>query len=131
VHFPIALLIVAFLFEVLALIFKNNYAFLRASFFLFIIGTIGAIVAVVTGSLFTEELNGPGHDTMENHHMFAFFTMYLAILVSLLKVYLVVKKKERTSLKWLSFTGVLVTMVTVGLAGYYGGALVYDFMIKM
>lgn len=130
VHFPIALLIVAFFFEVLALNYKNNYRFRRASLYLFLLGTLGAIVAVITGSLFTEDMRGAGHDVMEDHHQFAFLTMYLAILVSLFKLYLVFKKKEESSLKWVSFITMFIVMITVGLAGYYGGSLVYDYMIK-
>ncbi len=130
VHFPIALLIVAFLFEALAMIYKNNNGLRKASLYLFILGTIGAIVAVITGNLFTEDLRGSGHDVLENHHQFANLTMYLAILTSLFKLYLVIKKKEESALKWVSFTAMFVTLLTVGLAGYYGGSIVYDYLIK-
>lgn len=131
VHFPIALLIVAFIFEILALVYKNNRVFSMVGFSVFIAGTLGAIVAVISGNLFTEELTGPMDEVLDNHHLFANITMYLAIITSLFKVYLMVQKKEETSLKWVSFSAMFITMIAVGLAGYFGGSIVYDYMIKM
>ena len=131
VHFPIALLISAFIFEVLVLIYKNNRVFNLVGFYLFIAGTLGAIVAVLSGNLFTEELSGPVGDVLENHHLYANITMYLAILTSLFKVYLMVQKKEETSLKWISFSAMFITMIAVGMTSYFGGSIVYDYLIKM
>ena len=110
---------------------RDNQILSRVGFYLFITGTMGAILALITGNLFTEELTGPAGDTMENHHLFANITMYLAIVTSLFKVFLLAQKKEETNLKWISFTGMFITMITIGLTGYFGGSIVYDFMIKM
>lgn len=131
VHFPIALLIVAFIFEVLALVYKNNRSLTWVGFYLFIAGTLGAILAVISGNLFTEEMTGPMHDVEEYHHLFANITMYLAIVTSLFRVFLIVVKNEESILKWISFTAMFITMIAVGLTGYFGGSLVYDYMIKM
>ena len=131
VHFPIAFLIIAFIFEVLVVTFKNHRVLNIVGFYLFLIGTLGAIVAVISGNLFTEELSGPVGDVLESHHQYAFITMYLAIATSLFKVYLMAAKKEETSLKWVSFAAMFITMIAVGLTGYFGGSIVYDYMIKM
>jgi len=131
VHFPIALLIVAFVFEVMALLFKNNRMLSIVGFYLFLAGTLGAIVAVISGNLFTEDLTGPADKVLDNHHLFANVTMYLAIITSLFRIFLMVVKKEEISLKWVYFAAVFVTMITIGLTGYYGGSIVYDYMIKL
>ena len=131
VHFPIALLIVAFVFEVFALIFTSNRLFTKVGFYLFIAGTLGAILAVISGNLFTEELTGPVGDVEEKHHLFANITMYLAIVTSLFKIYLIAEKKEESLFKWIDLLAMFITMIAVGLTGYYGGSIVYDYLIKM
>jgi uncharacterized membrane protein len=49
IHFPIALLLAGFLSELIALVSKNPF-FKNASLYLLILGTLGAIVAFVSGS---------------------------------------------------------------------------------
>lgn len=129
VHFPIALLLVAFLFELLALSSKSNPLFSKIGFYLLIAGTLGAVVAVITGNLFTEEFTGPMGDTKEMHELFANTAMWSAIVASLLRIFMEIKKSTNTSLKLLAFAGLLVTVIAVSIAAYYGGSIVYDYMI--
>lgn len=129
VHFPIALLLVAFLFELLALSSKSNPLFSKIGFYLLIAGTLGAVVAVITGNLFTEEFTGPMGDTKEMHELFANIAMWSAIAASLLRIFMEIKKSTNTSLKLLAFAGLLVAVIAVSIAGYYGGSIVYDYMI--
>ena len=49
IHFPIALLMAGFLSELIALFSKKQF-FKNASFYLLILGALGAIVAYVSGS---------------------------------------------------------------------------------
>jgi uncharacterized membrane protein len=48
IHFPIALLIVAFLSELFGVLSKKQF-FTNASFYLLILGSLGALVAYVSG----------------------------------------------------------------------------------
>jgi uncharacterized membrane protein len=50
VHFPIALLIVGFLFDILSLFIKKEF-YSNAGFYLLILGTLGIIAAYFTGNL--------------------------------------------------------------------------------
>jgi uncharacterized membrane protein len=129
VHFPIALLLVAFLFELLALSSKNNPLFSKIGFYLLIAGTIGAVVAVITGNLFTEEFTGPLGDVKEKHELFSNIAMWSAIAASLFRIFMEIKKNMNTSLKLIAFVLLLVSVVAVSIAGYYGGSMVYDFML--
>lgn len=49
IHFPIALLMAGFFSELIALISKREF-FRHASFYLLVLGALGAIVAYVSGS---------------------------------------------------------------------------------
>ena len=129
VHFPVSLIIVGFFLEILSLYYKKENAFSKASLYLMILGTLGAVVAVVTGDFFTEELKGAAHDVQENHELFANLTMYTMLAATLFRLFLIWKKKENTSLRWIYFSLFAVGVIFVGYAGYLGGTLVYNYMI--
>lgn len=129
VHFPIALLLVAFLFELLALSSKSNPLFSKIGFYLLLTGTLGAVAAVITGNLFTEEFTGPLGSVKETHEMFANITMWSAIIASLLRIFIEIKKNTNTTLKLIAFTTLLIAVIAVSITGYYGGSMVYDYML--
>jgi uncharacterized membrane protein len=130
VHFPVALIITGFFTEVLSLFFNKKAPWLtNVSFYLMILGTLGAIAALLTGELFTSELTGPAGELKERHELFAMITMIVMIVASLLKIYLVWKKKETGFMKWLVFSLYGIAAITVGVAGFLGGTIVYNYLI--
>ena len=62
VHFPIALVMIGFLADLASLIIKKELCFPKISFYLLIIGTLGALAAVTTGYFFTSEMSGAAGD---------------------------------------------------------------------
>jgi uncharacterized membrane protein len=50
VHFPIALIIVGFLADLIGILLKKEF-FSRTGFYLLILGTLGAVTAYITGNL--------------------------------------------------------------------------------
>jgi uncharacterized membrane protein len=52
--------------------------------------------------------------------------MYILIAASAVRIFLVVKEKENTSLKWLVYFLFLCAVITIGITGYKGGSIVYD-----
>ena len=132
VHFPVALIITGFMLEFFSLLFKREKCLSKAGFYLMILGTFGAIAAWITGQLFT---NQPGQGEIvrvfEKHETGAMITMILMIICSTFRIWLVVKKKEETQLKWVAFSLYLLGFVAVALTGYMVGTMVYDFMMAL
>jgi uncharacterized membrane protein len=130
VHFPVALIITGFFLDVISLFFnKKEPCLSKAGFYLMILGTLAAVAGYLTGEFFTSEMSGAAGELKERHEVFAKITMFVMIAASLLRIYLVWKKKETGSLKWLVFALFFIATATVGYTGFLGGSLVYDFMI--
>jgi uncharacterized membrane protein len=55
--------------------------------------------------------------------------MIVMITCSLFRIWLVVKKKEETRLKWIAFGFYLLGFVAVSFTGFIGGTMVYNFML--
>jgi uncharacterized membrane protein len=132
VHFPVALITVGFVVEVVSLFFKSEKCLSKTGFYLMILGTLGAIAAWSTGQLFTEEpTQGEILKVFQKHETGALITMVLMIAGSIFRIWLVVKKKDETPLKWIAFSFYLLAFVAVTFTGFMGGTMVYDFMIGL
>lgn len=131
VHFSIAIVIVGFLTDVLGIYLKKEAWLLKAGFYMMILGTIAAVVGYLTGEYFTDELTGAAGELKERHELFSKITMWVLIVGSCIRVYLQYKKFEESSLKWIVFILYAIAVVLIGITGYLGGSLVYDYMIKI
>jgi uncharacterized membrane protein len=132
VHFPIALITIGFFADVIYLFFKDEKCLSRTGFYLMVIGAIAAIAAWSTGQLFTSEpTEGEIAKAFARHETGALITMIIMILGAILRVYLVLKKKEDTSLKWVVFAIYFLGFSAVTFTGFMGGTMVYTFMLQI
>jgi uncharacterized membrane protein len=132
VHFPIALIIVGFLAEVVSLFFKSEKCLSKTGFYLMILGTLAAIVAWSTGQLFASEpTQGEVVKVFNKHETGALITMIIMIIGSTFRIWLVVKKKEETQLKWIAFGLYFLGFAAVSFTGFMGGTMVYNFMMSL
>jgi uncharacterized membrane protein len=130
VHFPIALITVGFFAEVFSLFFKSEKCLSKTGFYLMLLGSLGAIAAWSTGQLFTvEPTQGEVLKVFARHETGALITMILIIAGTIFRIWLMVKKKEGTPLKWIAFGFYLLAFIAVTFTGFMGGTMVYDFMI--
>jgi uncharacterized membrane protein len=130
VHFPIAIIIVGFAAEVASLFFRKEKCLSKTGFYLMVIGSLAAIAAWSTGHLFTEEPSqGDILNVYEKHATGGLITMILIVAGTLFRIWLVVKKKEESKMKWIVFGFYLLAFIAVSLTGFLGGKMVYDFMI--
>ncbi len=129
VHFPIALIYVGFMCELVYLFFKKEPLLSEVGFWLFCIGAITVAAAYASGALLTKELYGEAGAVQASHELFAEITTISALIGAAFKIYLKTEKKEDSNLKWIAFAIFLFTVVTVSITGYYGGVLVYDYLI--
>jgi len=132
VHFPIALITIGFLSDVFSLFFKNEKCLSKTGFYLMVIGALSAIAAWSTGQLFTSEpTQGSIVDIFEKHETGAMITMILIVIGSAFRIWLVMKKKEETKLKWIAFGLYLLAFAAVTFTGFMGGTMVYNFMMSL
>ncbi len=130
-HFPIILIIIGFLTDIIALFFQKEGFFQKAGFYLLIIGTLSALVAVLSGSFFTEEMIGAVGEIRELHEHLAYTSLGFLVATSILRIFLKIKNKENSALNWLVFLMYGFSVLLLCFTGFYGGMLVFNFMIPV
>lgn len=131
VHFPIALVLVGFLAECAAVYYKKDAHFEKMGYYLLLLGTIAAGVALLSGALFTGEMQGAAGTVQETHELFAWITLCLLITTSLIRILSNDKLEEKSLVKWLAFALYGLAAISVGITGFYGGTLVFDYMMPL
>ena len=126
IHFPIALIMIAFLSEIMSLFIKKDF-FKNTAFYLLILGSLGVISAYFSGSFAGEGIDeGPLKIPMELHEQAAVITLILAIITALFKTTIFYFKQNANWAKWI---GILLFTALVGSVvrtGYLGGQVVYS-----
>jgi uncharacterized membrane protein len=131
VHFPIALVTFGFLADCVFLFFKKEACLSRLGFYLLILGTLTAATALFSGVLFTSDLEGAAGEIQETHEMFAWITLVTLLVTAALRIFLQTKNKENSDLKWVVFVLYGLAAVFVSITGFYGGTLVYNYMMPL
>jgi uncharacterized membrane protein len=130
VHFPIAIITTGFFFEVVSLFFRREKCLSKTGFYLMVLGSIAAIAGWATGHLFTDEpTQGEILKVFLKHETGALVTMILIIAGTIFRIWLMVKRREDTPLKWIAFLFYLLAFMAVTFTGFMGGTMVYNFMI--
>ncbi|MGD9976810.1 MAG: DUF2231 domain-containing protein [Bacteroidales bacterium] len=130
VHFPIALIAIGFVAEVASLFIKKEICLSKISFYLLIVGTLCAILTWLSGDLFTAEMTGAAGEIRETHEIFAGISLLLLILTSILRT-LLLRKTSSSWLKSVSFITYTLATIAVTITGYFGGTLVYNYMMPL
>lgn len=131
VHFPIAIITVGFLFDLLSLVFKKELWLPKAGYWLEIIGMAGAIFAFGSGYFFTSPMEGEAGIMRERHEFYATVTLISIIVATLFRIVVAYLDKETTNMKYLSLGLFFIAFVFVSITGYFGGSLVIDYMIGL
>lgn len=125
IHFPVAMLMVAILAEVL-LIITGRASFRTVVLFCIIVGTLGSLAAVATGWMLAEHA-GYASSTNEYficHQRLGFVTTGLAIVT--LGLYArSIRANQSNVWRWLARAALLAVAVISSLTGHFGGVLVY------
>jgi len=95
-----------------------------------VLGSLAAIAGWSSGHLFTEApTQGEILKVFLKHKTGALVTMILIVAGTLFRIWLMMKKKEETGLKWIAFGFYLMSFIAVVYTGFMGGSMVYDFML--
>lgn len=125
VHFPIVLLIIAALLQLIGLFYtKNNWDYITL-----ILLAGGALGAYLSGSFFhphTEGLSHEAHEILERHELFASLTFFSSIAALLLKLAAMFLFKGKKRLFEIITTVVLLfSAISVSAAGHWGAYLTH------
>lgn len=127
VHFPIALLLVGFVLDLIGLLFKKDLL-LRTGFILLLLGTAGTAVAYFSGERAGDGLAEAGalKQALENHEEAATLSLWLAGLACAVRVLLVATQKMGGNLRWVPAILFGAAALSIVRTGHFGGTLVYN-----
>ena len=131
VHFPIALIVVGFIFDIAAILYKKEVCLSAVGFYLLILGTLAALTALTTGALFTSEMTGAAGAVKDTHELFAWITVGNLVVLTAFRILLKIQNKENTSLNWVALALYGLAAISVSITGFYGGTLVYNYMMPL
>jgi uncharacterized membrane protein len=131
VHFPIAIIVVGFLFDLASLFITKEKCLSKTGLYLEVIGMLAAIAAFGTGYYLTSPMEGEAGVLRDKHELFATLTLVSIILATFLRLLIVYQKKEDTYLKYAAMSLFLCAFVFVMVTGYLGGSLVFNYMIGL
>ena len=129
VHFPIALVLAGFVADIASAIFKKEVCLSKAGLYLLLAGTVAAVVTWLSGALFTSEMEGDAGRMRETHEMFASLTTVFLIITASLRLYTEIRQPAGTLFKKLVFGLYGLSAVSVAITGFYGGTLVYNYLM--
>lgn len=126
VHFPIALLIVGFLSDLLGLIIKKDF-FSRTGYYLLILGTVGVVAAYLSGSSAGEGITEAGtlKQALETHENAGELTLWIMVFAALFRIALVFTKNYKGVFQLIGLLIFFVGVLSIARTGYYGGELVF------
>jgi uncharacterized membrane protein len=126
VHFPIALLIVGLLFDLLSLALKKEF-FSTAGFYLLILGTVGVVAAYLSGEYAGDGITETGalKLALERHESAALFSLWIMVSTALVRIALVTFKKYNGIFRWAAIVLFLLGVLSIARTGFYGGELVF------
>jgi uncharacterized membrane protein len=131
VHFPIALVVFGFLADLASLFFKKEACLSKTGFYLLVIGTLAAIVTWLSGFIFTSDMSGTAGIIRGTHELFATVTVGLLLITSVFRIILMIKNIQTPGLKWIAFALYGLAAIGVTITGFYGGTLVYVYMMPL
>jgi uncharacterized membrane protein len=126
VHFPIALIIIGFLFEVVG-VAANKEFYSKAAFILLLLGAAGTVGAYITGNLAGGGLSemGPLKQALEAHEDSAVTTLWIVGGIAAARILMVATKRFTGTLRWLAVAFYIVGVLAMARTGHLGGNLVY------
>lgn len=126
VHFPIALVIVGFLFDAAGIVTRRQ-SFATGGLVLVLLGTAGAVAAYFSGHAAGEGVSEAGAlgNALEMHESAAILALWLLVATAVVRTTLVVLKRYKGGMRWLPLALFLCATAAIARTGYYGGDLVY------
>jgi uncharacterized membrane protein len=128
VHFPIALLSVSFLFDVLSMITSRD-ELERTAWWTLLTGTLGLAAAVITGLIAenTVTIYESAREHFETHEQVAFSAAALYAFLIFWRIANRTRLPKRKSIYYVGLS--LLGIALIWVAAWYGGEMVYRFRV--
>lgn len=124
-HFPIAMLVAAFAFEIASLLFRKKEWHV-VGFWLLVTAVLGAIPSLITGwftgNQFYRSIPHPPADFTQ-HRLMAFISSGIALLALILRM--AIKDNPKGALATVSMILLILSTLVVSYTGYLGGEMVF------
>jgi uncharacterized membrane protein len=125
VHFPVALVLVAFASELAGLFLKKKF-YQNVSLYILVLAALGAVAAFITGDAAGDGMDGGSlQQALEVHEKAAALTLWLTIAAAAAKIGLELLRKKARWFYIVSFVILLAATASVARTGYLGGQLVF------
>lgn len=127
VHFPMALLSVYILFELLYVVTNKEY-FAKGAHIILFLGILGALAAVLTGNQAEKLIEKlVPHSALKKHEDFANFTLWYFFFILVARTYFTLKKKFTKKIQVAVLLFAAIGLFLLYQTGEYGGKLVYKY----
>jgi uncharacterized membrane protein len=128
IHFPIAIILVGFLVDVVSLLIRKDKCLPKMGLYLEVLGVLGALAAFITGHLFTGDvIENVGKDG-QMHELFATLTLITIVIATFVRLLVLYLKKQESWLKYLAMGLFLLAAAFVSVTGHFGGMIVVNNM---
>ena len=126
VHFPIALLIVGFLADLIGTVTKKEF-FNKSGFYLLILGTLGVVAGYISGEYAGDGVTEAGAlgQALELHESAALLSLWLIVGTALVRIAAVVFNKYYGAIRIIALVLFFAGVLSIARTGYYGGELVF------
>lgn len=131
VHFPIALLTVYSLLEIIGIVFRNEFIS-KSALLILCIGLVSAFFAVLTGNQAADEfnfVNDASRALFNQHQNYATYLLWFTVILCGLRIYVVLKKKFDGLIKYVFILLALLIIFFVYQTGMIGGELVKKYRV--
>ncbi|MGB5288107.1 MAG: DUF2231 domain-containing protein [Ignavibacteriaceae bacterium] len=126
VHFPIALLTIYSLLEIVGIVFNKEFI-TKSALLILCLGVISAFLAVLTGNQAYSVVtfwNDQSLVLLNKHQTFATYLLWSSVLICALRIFVTVKKKFNSPVKYIFIIFAIGIIFLVYETGIHGGNLV-------
>ena len=127
VHFPIALIDLAYIFQIITVI-KPDIIPKYLNLWVLVPAALSTLPALLSGERAEESLGKISYgarETLENHELFANITTWGILILTVIWVYISLKGKENPKVQKLFLAFLTLIFISVLISGYLGGELVH------
>ena len=126
VHFPIALIIVAFAAELAGAALRREF-FTKVALLLLVLGTLGTVAAYFSGNFAEESVNEVGAvgEALEEHEDAGGAALWAVLAVAAIRSLMAYKRWMTGWRRWLAVLILAVISLAISRTGYLGGELVF------
>jgi len=127
VHFPIALIVLAYVFQIITVI-KPDIVPKYLNLWVLVPAALSTMPAALSGERAEESLGkipDGAHETVENHELFANITTWGILILTVIWVYITLKGNANPQAQRLFLAFLTLIFISVLITGYLGGELVH------